>query len=99
MEAANGSYGISPWMRPEVRLGDDVDPSPLLDGESMVAQMVALNQPAPPAGYTPRLLGYERPELGILDVLDVGPNTLMQDTPTRQDSGMQGTLRPATGAW
>jgi hypothetical protein len=34
-------------------------------------------------------------------VLSVAPTggLLMNDTPTRQDSGMQGTLRPATGAW
>lgn len=98
-DAADGNYSFNPWMRPEVRLGDNVDPSPVLDGMAVVAEMVATNPTPPPAGYTPRV-GYPTDEPTIEDVLAVGPASgLMRDTPTSQDSGMQGTLRPATGPW
>ena len=97
--AADGNYSFNPWMRPEVRLGDDVDPSPVLDGMAVVAEMVALTPEPPSAGYTPRL-GYPTGEPTIEDVLAVGPSAgLMRDTPTSQDSGMQGTLRPASSPW
>lgn len=61
---------------------------------------IEMQTPVPmPAGFTPRLLGVERTQPGIVDVLNVGPVTLMRDTPTRQDSGMQGTTRPSGTDW
>lgn len=61
---------------------------------------IEMQTPVPlPAGYTPRLLGVERDQPTIMDVLNAGPVTLMRDTPTRQDSGMQGTMRPAGTDW
>lgn len=92
---ADSNYSFNPWMRPEVRLGDEVDPSPMLVGDALVEEMVALNPPPPSAGYTPRLTGLPHDEPRIEDVLNVGPQMLMQD----RDAGMQSTSRPAQAAW
>lgn len=86
MEQSDGRYGYRAWDR---RPGDDVDPSVMLNPAEVIFA-VATTAPQPlPAGYVPRLMGTERTQPGIVDVLGVGPVPLMQDTPTRQDSGMQ----------
>lgn len=98
MDSADANYSFNPWMRPEVRLGDDVDPGVWLDPADTIVAIMAQSPIPPPAGYTPRL-GYPVGEPGIEEVLNEQSYTLMRDTPTRQDSGMQGTLRPASGDW
>lgn len=87
MDAADGRYGYRAWDR---RPGDAVDPSVALTPEQVIVE-VALTAPVPlPADVNqPRLTGVERTQPGITDVLGVGPVPLMQDTPTRQESGMQ----------
>jgi hypothetical protein len=87
VESADGRYGYRAWDR---RPGDGVDPTVLLNPVEVI-EGVALQAPMPyPADINqPRLLGVERTQPGIFDVLGVGPVPLMQDTPTRQDSGMQ----------
>lgn len=97
MTAADSNYSINPWMRTVARPGDNVDPSPLLDAVGVVEASLEASPLPPPAGYTLRLTGMPRDQLRVEDVLQVGPAPLMQDTPTRQDSGMQGTLRPSQG--
>jgi hypothetical protein len=88
VESADGRYGYRAWDR---RPGDGVDPSVVLDPANLI-MAVAAQAPMPlPAGYQPRLMGTERTQPGIVEVLGVGPVPLMQDTPTRQDSGMQPT--------
>ena len=91
MDGADGRYGYRAWDR---RPGDGVDPSVLLSPvETIVGIAEQVPMPAP-AGVGPRFLGRVRTQPGIVDVLGMGPTTgLMQDTPTRQDSGMQGTMR------
>lgn len=89
---ADSNYSFNPWMRPEQRLGDDVDPSPVLSPVETIYGIMLQSPMPPPAGITPRL-GYPQGEPGVVDVLGVGPNTLMRDTPTSQDSGQPGTLR------
>ena len=92
---SDGRYGYRAWDR---RPGDGVDPSVMLDAAEVIYE-VAAQAPVPPyAGYPIRLTGIARTQPGIMDVLGVGPVPLMQDTPTRQDSGMQGTLRPSLGS-
>lgn len=98
MDSADTNYSPNPWMRPETRLGDDVDPSVWLDPAGTIVGIMAQAPIPEPAGITPRL-GYPQGEAGIVDVLGNQSFTLMKDTPTRQDSGMQGTLRPSQGAW
>jgi hypothetical protein len=88
VESADGRYGYRAWDR---RPGDGVDPSVLLDASEVVYEVATQNPVPLPAGYQPRLLGVERTQPGIVDVLGVGPGALMQDTPTRQESGMQPT--------
>jgi hypothetical protein len=98
-DGADSNYSVNPWMAQAPRPGDGVDPTVILNPEETILAVMA-QAPVPlPAGYTPRLLGYERDEPGIVDVLGVNSVPLMQDTETRQDSGMQGTLRPASNAW
>jgi hypothetical protein len=88
VESADGRYGYRAWDR---RPGDGVDPSVALDAAQVIYEIEA-NNPVPlPAGYQVRLMGTERTQPGIVDVLGVGPVPLMRDTPTRQDSGMQPT--------
>jgi hypothetical protein len=94
MDQADGRYGYRPWDR---RPGDGVDPSVMLTPEQVIHEAGYLTPQPPMARPGPRLTGIERTQPGIVDVLGVGPETLMQDTPTRQDSGMQGTARPALG--
>jgi hypothetical protein len=88
VESADGRYGYRAW---DVRPGDGVDPSVALDASEVIFEIEALNPTPLPAGYQVRLVGTERTQPGIVDVLGVGPVPLMQDTPTRQDSGMQPT--------
>lgn len=88
VESADGRYGYRAWDR---RAGDGVDPSVLLDGAETTYAVMAQNPVPLPAGYQPRLLGAPRTQPGIMDVLGVGPVPLMNDTPTRQESGMQPT--------
>ena len=82
---SDGWYGYRAWDR---RPGDDVDPTVALDPAAVISEIEVLNPTPLPAGYVPRLMGTERTQPGIVDVLGVGPTPLMQDTPTRQDSGM-----------
>jgi hypothetical protein len=95
---ADTNYSFNPWMAAAPRQGDNVDPSPALGPVETIQGIMDLNPLPPPAGYTQRL-GYENREPTIMDVLTIGPNVLMRDTPTRQESGMQGTMRPAAGTW
>lgn len=88
VESADGRYGYRAWDR---RPGDGVDPSVMLDGAQTVAEVAMLNPVPLPSGYQPRLMGTERTQPGIVDVLGVGPVPLMTDTATRQESGMQPT--------
>lgn len=89
MEQSDGRYGHRAWDR---RPGDGVDPSVLLTPADTI-MAVATVAPVPPDAdpNAPRLQGVERTQPGIMDILGVGPVPLMQDTPTRQDSGMQPT--------
>lgn len=90
-------YGYRAWDR---RPGDNVDPSLALGPEETIYGIMAQAPVPPSAGIMPRLLGYARGEMTIEDVLHVGPGpTLMRNTPTRQDAGVEATLRPATGPW
>jgi hypothetical protein len=101
VESANTQYSFRAWDR---RPGDGVDPSPVVLNPVQTIMEVEATAPMPlPAPVT---LNGSAPAFGkqvptIEDVLRVSPTggLLMNDTPTRQDSGMQGTLRPATGAW
>ena len=86
MEQSDGRYGYRAWDR---RPGDEVDPSALLNPAEVIVAVAAQAPPPAPARYTPRLMGVERTQPGIVEVLGVGPTYLMEDTPTRQDSGMQ----------
>lgn len=87
-DKADGRYGYRAWDR---RPGDGVDPSVVLTPEETVYE-IANTSPFPmPAPYQPRLMGGERTQPGIVEVLQVGPAVLMRDTPTRQESGMQPT--------
>lgn len=95
MQNADSNYSINPWMNPEVRLGDNVDPSPVLVGDALVAEVVATSPPPPAAGYTPRLIGRPRAEPTINDVLGVGPVGQMRE----QDAGQPGTMGPSLGTW
>lgn len=92
---ADGNYSINPWMRPEVRVGDDLDPSPGLDPAEIMYEVAALTPIPPPAPLQPRFLGFENAPPTIEDVLTMGPRVLMQDTPTKQESGQPGTLTPS----
>lgn len=95
---ADTNYSFNPWMNPVVRPGDNVDPSVLLDpAETIYAVANQVPMPAP-AGYTPRL-GYPTGEPTIMDVLDAQSFVAARDTATSQDTGMQGTLRPAQSDW
>lgn len=85
MEQSDGRYGYRAWDR---RPGDGVDPSVTLNPAQLIAEVEVLNPLPTPAGYQPRLIGTERTQPGIVEVLGVGPVPLMQDKPTRQDSGM-----------
>jgi hypothetical protein len=99
VESADTQYSFRAWDR---RPGDGVDPSPVVLNPVETITAVADMAPMPlPAAAPMTLLGAERTQPTIEDVLSVAPTggLLMNDTPTRQDSGMQGTLRPATGAW
>lgn len=89
MAQADGRYSYRAW---DKRPGDDVDPSVVLDPAQLIFA-VATQAPVPLDAdpNAPRLQGIERTQPGIMDVLGVGPVPLMQDTPTRQDSGMQPT--------
>jgi hypothetical protein len=87
VESADGRYGYRAWDR---RPGDGVDPSvSLTPVETIFAIATQVPVPPPADPNQPRLLGYERSQPGITEVLGVGPVPLMQDTPTRQESGMQ----------
>ncbi len=94
MDAADGNYSINPWNRPQQRLGDDVDPSVFLDPAMLIYEVATTAPMVPPAGRPQIFLGYERPEPGINDVLQIGPASLMANSP----DGMQGTLGPSLGA-
>lgn len=97
---ADANYSINPWMNPTARVGDNVDPSMALDAMGVIAEIEANNPLPPAAGQPMRLLGMERTQPGIVDVLGVGPvSGLMQDTESRQDSGQPGTVRPASSPW
>lgn len=97
LEQADGRYGYRAWDR---RPGDSVDPSTALTPiETVYSVMGTAPTPLPADVNQPRLLGVERTQPGIVEVLGVGPVPLMQDTETRQDSGMQGTSRDSMGAW
>lgn len=85
VESADGRYGYRAWDR---RPGDGVDPSVVLSPADTLYSLMLQAPPPPPAGYQPRLTGVPRTQPTINDVLGVGPAPLMQDTPTRQDSGM-----------
>lgn len=89
---ADTNYSINPWMRPEVRLGDNVDPSVYLNPAETILGIVMQVPFPPPAQEIPRF-GYPQGEPGIVDVLSAGVQTLMRE----RDRGIQGTLRPATG--
>jgi hypothetical protein len=94
---ADTRYGYRAWDR---RPGDGVDPSPVALNPAETILAVENQVPFPvPAGVPMRFIGMVRTPPTIEDVLDVGAQPLMQDTPTRQDSGMQGTLRPAMSAY
>jgi hypothetical protein len=86
VESADGRYGYRAWDR---RPGDGVDPSVSLGPVELIYSIMAQTPPPLSAAITPRLLGYERTQPGIVEVLGVGPAPLMQDTPTKQESGMQ----------
>jgi hypothetical protein len=94
MDASDGRYGYRAW---DVRPGDNVDPSLLLDPAQVVAEIAAQSPPPVPAGYQPRLTGMVRDQPRIEDVLGLAPvgGLLIQD----KDEGGESTLRPATGAW
>lgn len=88
MTAADSNYSFNPWMRPEQRLGDNVDPSPVMSPVETIYSIM-LQSPIPaPAGLTPRE-GYPQGEPGIADVLGVGPTVTLRDS----DMGQPGTLR------
>lgn len=100
MMNASTNYSINPWMNPN-RPGDRVDPTEdVAYGPENTLMSLYAQSPVPPSAGRPVRYGSgERVQPGIVEVLNIGPFTLMRDTPTRQESGMQGTLRPATGAW
>lgn len=85
---SDGRYGYRAWDR---RPGDGVDPSPvLLDPEQTIFE-VAVQAPMPaPATPPVTLTGRVRTQPTVYDVLQVAPTggLLMNDTPTRQDTGM-----------
>jgi hypothetical protein len=97
VDQPDGRYGYRAWDR---RPGDNVDPSVALAPEEVVFE-VANTAPMPlPAPALPRFFGAEHLPPTIEDVLSVAPvgGVLMNDTPTRQDSGMQGTSRYSLGS-
>lgn len=98
--SADGRYGHRAWDRPKTRPGEGVDPSPNLNPAETVFALMAQAPPPPPAQVGPRFHGMQRSQPGVVDVLSVAPTggSLMQDTPTRQDSGMQGSSRYSLGA-
>lgn len=99
VESADTQYSFRAWDR---RPGDGVDPSPVVLNPVQTIMEIEATAPMPPPASVPMtLLGVERTQPTIEDVLRVSPTggLLMNDTPTRQDSGMQGTLRNSTGAW
>lgn len=92
-QAADSNYSINPWMRPEVRPGDNIDPSPYMWPESAVEELLSLSPVPPPAGYTPRL-GYPTGELGIRDVLSIAP---VGGSAKPGEVGPQGSMRNSIG--
>lgn len=88
----DANYSFNPWMRPQPRVGD-VNPNVYLTFDGLMADMVVPSEVArtirPKVGnelFPPRF-GYERRQPTIMDALTISQQTLMRDTPTRQDTG------------
>lgn len=102
--SADGNYSFNPWMRPDPRPGDNIDPSVMLSQDEVLAELSIPADVArtirPPVGnnpFPPRT-GYEKRQPELRDVLAVATYTAMRDMPTRQDSGMQGSSTPSLGS-
>lgn len=96
----DANYSINPWMRPEQRPGDTDQSMPPLAStpEPIIDEMLELNPVPMPAGIQNRFLGFDRDELTIGEVLQIGPSPDQQLRET--DAGQPGTLRPAmSAAW
>lgn len=96
--SADGWYGYRPWdHRPtDLRPGDRVDPSTLLGPVEILTEFEMVNPIPAPAMDQPRLLGVERTEPGIVDVLGMGADSgLLRGN----EGGIESTMRPASGPY
>lgn len=94
MVAEDSNYSFNPWMRqPLPGMEPDILGIEVLQAQEMIEAISEQVPPPPTAGYTPRLLGVERTQPGILDVLNVGPVGGLDD------AGFQGSLRDTLGHW
>lgn len=108
MQNASSNYSFNPWMqnipiqakKPSYfNQDDEIRYTELVD--SMTTPADTIRAIRPPVGNEPfpSRQGYEQHQYTIMDVLSIGSSTLMNDTPTRQDSGMQSSSSPNLGAW
>jgi hypothetical protein len=99
----NTNYSFNPWMKFQ-RPGywsfeDQRTQEALLADFSATAEEIRLIRP--PVGnvpFPPRF-GYEKRQPTLMDVLTIGPTTLMHDTATRQESGQPGSSGPSLAGW
>ena len=105
---ADAVYSFNPWMRDmPIQVGQPAyfDEQDRLRYQALLADMAlpaeAIRQIRPTVGnqpFPPRF-GYEKRQPTIDDIVNLEFPTVARDMPTRQDSGMQGSLRPALGHW
>jgi hypothetical protein len=105
---ADSNYSPNPWMQDipiqakkpaYYSYEDQTTYEALVSALSMPAEEIRAIRPRVGNVPFPPREGYEKHEPTLMDVLMVGPDTLRQDTPTKQDSGMQGTQGPTLNAW
>lgn len=103
----DSNYSPRPWMqdlpvraKPDYQNADDrLAFEALLADLSMTADQIRLIRPTVGNEPFPPRTGYQKTTMTIMDVLRIGSDSLISDTPTRQDSGMQGSVGPSLGAW
>lgn len=107
---ASSDYSFNPWMQnqpPIVRLkkpaynsmDDEVRAKDLIDTLTMPTDAISQIRPRVGNPPFPPRFGYEQRQPTILDVMTIGSTSLIQDTATKQDSGMQPGSGPGLSNW
>lgn len=108
---ADSNYSFNPWMQDvppiESELPGYYNQDQQLRYEALVSQLSMtadeIRTIRPPVGnqpFPPRF-GYPQEQPTVMDILKMsqGQDFLLQDTPTKQDSGQPGTLTPVQSPW